>query len=565
MSLFRFLRIDSSLLRMLVLSTWATSCGTSSLEDESQLKAATNPRVASCLPGNGAAPDSSISCTLGLIGSGVNATTLTASTVKLTLNGAAISCKPGTSGGRDSITCTPTRYLEATRTYVFEVTNGVKDEQGRSFLPFRMQFTTGTANEIRTSPYNFARKQVYTGQDFCFSMDVGPDGRLYCAAPGKIIRWNLNADGSFGTRETYAPAWLTEAGGPRAIVGLAFKVKGELWISHSAPLTENARDFSGGITRLTWAPDGAFNNTAVKSKAHVSGLPRSARDHLTNSLTVKGDYLYVTQGSNTAMGQPQNDSWGNRPERLLSAAILRIDTRGNGSVDVRTRDGGGTYDPYAPGARVTLFATGVRNAYDLLWHSNGQLYTATNGSSGGGSAPGCKGAPALWNGPTQNDYLFRINQGGYYGHPNRSRNECVLNRGNRRNHINGGDVVKENGYNGYPLGQQPDPNYRGFIYSFGRHKSPNGMLEYNHGALAKSIFVTRWSAGDDVLILPAPTSGAVDAAAVRVLACGGRFENPIDITEDLGRATKNGNLYVSEMVPAGQFYSGRIQLCKPQF
>ena len=35
---------------------------------------------------------------------------------------------------------------------------------------------------------------------------------------------------------------------------------------------------------------------------------------------------------------------------------------------------GGTYDPYAAGAPLTLYATGVRNAFDLVWHSNGHLY-----------------------------------------------------------------------------------------------------------------------------------------------------------------------------------------------
>jgi glucose/arabinose dehydrogenase len=48
----------------------------------------------------------------------------------------------------------------------------------------------------------------------------------------------------------------------------------------------------------------------------------------------------------------------------------------------------GTYDPFAPDAAVTIFASGVRNAYDCTWHSNGQLYIATNGSAAGGNTPG---------------------------------------------------------------------------------------------------------------------------------------------------------------------------------
>ncbi len=43
-------------------------------------------------------------------------------------------------------------------------------------------------------------------------------------------------------------------------------------------------------------------------------------------------------------------------------------------------EAGGSYDPYDPGAALTIYATGVRNAYDLLWHSNGRLYVPVNGS-----------------------------------------------------------------------------------------------------------------------------------------------------------------------------------------
>ena len=58
------------------------------------------------------------------------------------------------------------------------------------------------------------------------------------------------------------------------------------------------------------------------------------------------------------MGAPDN-AWGMRPERLLSGAILRLDTAavaariagGQGPLDVLTPDGGGTYNPWAAGRR----------------------------------------------------------------------------------------------------------------------------------------------------------------------------------------------------------------------
>ena len=42
----------------------------------------------------------------------------------------------------------------------------------------------------------------------------------------------------------------------------------------------------------------------------------------------------------------------------------------NGPLDVHTEDAD-PYNPFAPGAPLTIYATGVRNAYDLVWHSNG--------------------------------------------------------------------------------------------------------------------------------------------------------------------------------------------------
>ena len=36
---------------------------------------------------------------------------------------------------------------------------------------------------------------------------------------------------------------------------------------------------------------------------------------------------------------------------------------------------------------MTVYASGIRNAFDLVWHTNGQLYVPTNGSAAGGNTP----------------------------------------------------------------------------------------------------------------------------------------------------------------------------------
>ena len=109
------------------------------------------------------------------------------------------------------------------------------------------------------------------------------------------------------------------------------------------------------------------------------------------------------------------------------------------------------YNPFAANAPLKIYATGVRNTFDLLWASNGHLYASVNGSAAGGNTPASPN-PAFsndrideavfgdYNGPvvpgitdntqTEHDWLDDIKPGKYYGHPNPSRDEWVMNGGN---------------------------------------------------------------------------------------------------------------------------------------
>ena len=60
----------------------------------------------------------------------------------------------------------------------------------------------------------------------------------------------------------------------------------------------------------------------------------------------------------------------------------------NGPLNVLTPDAGGTYNPFASGAPLIIYATGVRNAFSLIFTANGDLLAVNNGSSAGGNAPG---------------------------------------------------------------------------------------------------------------------------------------------------------------------------------
>jgi hypothetical protein len=383
-----------------------------------------------------------------------------------------------TAGG-DAITLSAA--LELNTTYQFTITDQVKDANGYAMIPFSSRFTT-LAN-VQDNPTDLTgvsfREQILIDQAFgtdgFTTLVVGPDRRLYAATSGgKIERWDIKADGTLENHVSIAPFGASR----RLLIGFVFDqaaTAGNLvaWITHSSPAFEGATEWSGKLSRINLS-----NPAAPQVVDYIINLPRSHKDHSSNSLAYGPDgALYFPQGSNSAMGAPDN-SWGNRPERLLTASVLRFDiaraVQQGLPLNAKTEEGG-TYNPYAPNAPLTLYATGLRNAYDLVWHSNGELYVPTNGSAAGGNTPAlANGArwsdgsvytgpsvPALLNvRDTQNDYLFRVVRGKYYGSPNPLRNEFILNGGNPTAGLDPGEVVWTDNLGvvrGYPVGTPPNP------------------------------------------------------------------------------------------------------------
>ncbi|MCA9980937.1 MAG: choice-of-anchor D domain-containing protein, partial [Anaerolineales bacterium] len=511
------------------------------------------------------------------VGQGVDASTLTAESVKLyrSLDKAELPVTHGTTGGGDAIILQSIVPLEPNTTYTFEITNEAEDLSGAAFLPYQMTYTTGACTAGGPgSGVEFEQIVVSSGDKYS-SLQVGPDGKLYASTiDGRIVRWDINPDGTLANAETIT-SLQTANGGPRVTTGIAFDpastaVDLTLYVSNTTFGFNGMPDWGGKITRLSGP-----NLENVQDL--IINLPRSIRDHVTNGIAFGPDgALYFNQGSNSAMGAPDN-AWGNRPERTLSAATLRLDLTALNSLslplDVQTQEGG-TYDPFAPGAPLTIFASGVRNAYDLVWHSNGQLYVPANGSAGGGNAPGtptvlpavCQTrvddaingdyvgptVPAALNVEKQNDFLFRIPSGGggYYGHPNPERCEWVLNGGNPTAVADPNEVLR------YIPGTQPDRNYEGDAYNFGFNKSPNGVIEYKSntfsGALAGKILVVRYSLNDDIIVLdPSGTNGDISGEETNIPGFSG-FSDPLELIEG-----PNGTIYISE------YGSNELTLLRP--
>ncbi len=374
----------------------------------------------------------------------------------------------------------------------------------------------------------------------------------------------------------------------RTVIGMAFDPASTptnpiLWITDNyAYLGSDVPDNTGAISRLSGANLQNYQEVIIN-------LPRSIKDHETNSLAFHNGKLYVTQGSMNAMGA--TDGTWKRPEHLLSAAVLELDPAklpANLPVDVSTPDmvkeptsnrpTARTYNPYAASAPLTFYATGVRNAFDLVWHSNGNLYVGTNGSAAGGNTPavpatlpascanrpdgGYTGpsAPALTNNrQDETDYFFNVKKGKYYGHPNPLRCEYILNAGNPTGYT-GNPLFK---VNAYPAGQQADPNYDlANVNDAGMHASANGSLEYQNagafgGALKGKLVQVRYSANQELVTFDVRANGSLSSATTGITGFTG-FAQPLDVVED----PTTGNLYVAEL--PNNFANTAIKLLKPR-
>ncbi len=511
-----------------------------------------------------------------------------------------------TSGGGDSIVATPDDLLEPSTQYTFEVTDGVKDTSGARFVPFSLNFTTAAGAAASDYPVAFEKVSLHLpsspqakGPTIFTALAIGPDHRLYAATyDGRIVRIDIDAltqpaqrvpgEGQMnslssgipgegrgenlskpGTRnpkpdqalthpspevpgEGYAVAVETihtvQAAnhGPRLITGITFDPASTtdnpiLWVSHGEMALQNATDWTGKISVIRGPKLDQYQDI-------VTGLPRAYRDHLNFQMAFGPDgAIYFCQGSMTSVGGPDK-KWNLRHEHLLSAACLRLDPKlvTLPPLDVKTEEGG-TYDPTSTGAPLTIYATGIRSGFDLLWHRNGNLYTGLNGAAAGGLVLAGPHSPAIDDiKETTDDLLLKVVKGGYYGHPNEKHNQFVLMGGNPTTQPDPQEIKE------YPVGTMPEPNFTPPAYDFGKSVSPNGLCEYIGGPLDGKILVTRFSGGKDIVVLSPGADGNIAEAIIGIDGFT-HFSDPLDLIED----TRTGNIYVAEY--AGQ----QLTLLKP--
>ncbi len=512
---------------------------------------AAQPSVTSSDPGSGTTNvnrGTHITLNVALVnGAGIDVNTMDLTTVKInrTSDGQFINATLNTDAGGAVIVIQPTALLSANTQYTVKVTSGLKDTSGNAFVAFQMTFTTGIEGPVRDDRIVFSQTNQNNSSGFQYtSLAWGPDNKLYAGTlDGQILRFTVGSGGTLSAPEVFTTV-NTGSGDTEFIIGLEFDPNSTasnpiLWVTHSkaSDLTQNAApDWTGRLSRVSGA-------SLQNYQDYVIGLPRSVRDHVVDQLHFGPDgAIYFDVPSMNAMGDVDPE-W-QRADHPLSGAVLRVDTSKitSAPVDVKTPDGGGTYDPNAANAPVTVYATGVRNGYDFVFASNGHMYMPANGSAAGGNTPaGPGGSPAAMQNLTEtmHDYVFDIKPGGFYGQPNTSRGQLILNGGNPTSGVDRNEV------NEYPVGTQPDPNYRFDAFDFGQNYAPTGVIEYHGnafgGALNNRLLVTRYSGGDDIFILtPSHTGNTLNG--INGVGMEG-LNDPTDIIED----PNTGNLYVAQL------------------
>ncbi|MBC7784592.1 MAG: DNRLRE domain-containing protein, partial [Burkholderiales bacterium] len=139
------------------------------------------------------------------------------------------------------------------------------------------------------------------------------------------------------------------------------------------------------------------------------------------------------------------------------------------------------------------------------------------------------------------------------------RGEYVLNGGNPTAGTDPGEVAQ------YAVGTQPTSSWGGYVYDFGKNFSPNGMIEYKGnafgGILDGKILITRYSGGDDIMVLTTTANGGISQVQTGFAGLSG-FTNPLDMAQD----PETGHLYVIEFGDQAQVpgADARITLLKAQ-
>ncbi|GAA4890822.1 Kelch repeat-containing protein [Ferrimonas pelagia] len=404
---------------------------------------------------------------------------------------------------------------------------------------------SGGGGEPVSSANQFRFDKIHTHSlDFPAAMTWGPNGKLYVAEAFGVVH-ELTFDSDWQVISDITINSMVELQGPQLTLGITSYHDNpsdpddfSLWLNHSNASFNDGAINSGAVTRLS-------GEDFANAETVISGLPRAKANHGPNSLHFGPDNrLYLAIGGITGAGAAvdpaiANTEFGDRAEQPLSAAILVADVFApgfDGSCD-------NSPDIFGPNpCDVEAWATGLRNSYDFVFHRQGEVFATDNGLGVTGAfppspTPDCSGfgdpAPVAEGGNnpgTQQDLLLRLSQGGYYGHPNPSRDECVFKDGSDQ-------------------GVAPLPAFEPPTMELGKNLSANGIIEYTGdracGLLNGDLLYTAYSKNDGVYRVRIGADGSEVLDQQRVF---------VDLVDPLVLAERDG------YVAVGEFGSNQIAI-----
>ena len=386
----------------------------------------------------------------------------------------------------------------------------------------------------------------------------GPDGRLYVGTVvGEIKAYTF--DDNYNVIDEQTISTLTGVSNPN-ILGIAFNPfettangQPKIYVSHSQLYANGGKGFdlltefspySGQVSVLE-GPD-------FTAQPLITGIGVSNHDHGVNGLEFDSEgNLLIAVGGNTNAGIA-DDAIGGIDESPFTAAILKAEITKpdfNGNIEYElpadwtapegltltnpedSQGFGGIVD-VAPGVDVSVYASGMRNPYDLTLTTKGLLYATENGANTGFGDVSTGANTQEPFTKTVKDELDLVVEDGYYGHPNRNR---------------GRTDPRQNVY--YAPSDSSNSDYTAPIY--GNFKSStNGITEYRattfNSQLRGNLLAQKWknflynvelsSDGTQVLdvgtLQTQPGNNIYAATGLDVLTGSGGAVVGIDYTQD---------------------------------
>ncbi len=340
------------------------------------------------------------------------------------------------------------------------------------------------------------------------SLQFGPDNRLYVAEQGGLIKvFTIARNGGNNYRVTATEVIdlinkipnhddngaVNPNVTTRQVTGILVRGTAAapiLYVSSSdsrigGPNAQTTLDTNSGIVSQLTRSGSTWTKVDL-----VRGLPRSQENHSVNGMQLDAttNTLYMAVGGHTNAGSPSNN-FNFSTEYALSAAILSLDltalnalaTKGSGNTaykyDLPTLDdptrannanGSDPFDPFGgnaglnqakivPGGPVQIYASGFRNAYDLVITKARKMYTIDNGPNQG------------WGGYPANEGTANVNNNYVAGEPGSTSptpTEGTVNNLDSFHYIGSLDsYVAGSYYGGHPAPTRANPTGAG-LYTY---------------------------------------------------------------------------------------------------